>query len=186
MAATRINHPAFRAASLAVLALVALGALFLAAEARWLEALALAGLIALGIGFIAAEDRLPTVFDLLFVLAAAANMAGYVFTLWDDPVWFDEVVHAYTGFAGSAAIGWLLVRATRIEETRYGLRLIAVVTAIGIALGILWEIFEWAIGIIGTPLDTRRDLVMDSVGALAAGFWCAWVAGRLKDDGGRP
>lgn len=177
---SNLNHRGFLIASWIVLAVVAAGAAYLAFQARWFDALAMAGFVLLGVTFISTGDRLPRVFTFLFVVAALANTAGYVFDLWHGPVWFDEAVHAYTSFAGMAAIGWLLVRRTRLEESAHAWRLVLAVIAIGLVIGIAWEIFEWAIGIIGPWLDTRRDLVMDALGAVAAGLWCAWVAGRLK------
>lgn len=179
MNASRLNHRGFAIASWLVLAFVAVGALFLATRVRWFDALAMAGFVALGVAFLLNGRRLTSVFSLLFVLAALVNTAGYAFDLWHDPIWFDEVVHAYTSFAGMAAIGWLVVRGSALDGKSHASRLILSVTAIGLAIGVLWEIFEWAIGIIGTPFDTRRDLVMDTLGAVAAGVWCAWVAGRL-------
>lgn len=179
MSGSRLDYRGFAVASWLILALVAAAALLLAWLGRWFDTLAMGALVALGVVFLLNGRRLPGVFSLLFVVAALVNTAGYAFDVWHDPIWFDEVVHAYTSFAGMAAIGWLIVRGSVLDGKSSAWRLIVSVTAIGLAIGVLWEIFEWAIGIIGTRLDTRRDLVMDTLGAIAAGLWCAWVAGRL-------
>ena len=39
----------------------------------------------------------------------------------------------------------------------------------GLILGLVWEGFEWVIGIIGNQRDTVVDLAMDCLGAVMAG-----------------
>ena len=46
-----------------------------------------------------------------------------------------------------------------------------------LAMGLLWEGFEWVIGIIGSPRDTAVDLAMDVLGGLLAAAFCI-VVGR--------
>lgn len=98
----------------------------------------------------------------LLALAALINGAGYAFTLWHDRTAFDEAVHCYTSFAIVAAVGrYAFPRSSSLALIIFG-----------IAIGVGWEIFEWAIGIIGDPYDTMGDLLMDGLGAaLAAALW---------------
>ena len=113
----------------------------------------------------------------LLALAVLINVAGYGLGMWHDETLFDELVHFYTSFAGVAAIGrlalaneWLPRAASRP----------AVLLTIAVALGIIWEAFEYAIGIVGSRHDTLMDLAMDLTGATLAAVLIAWVAGRTK------
>lgn len=177
---TGLNSRAFSALSYALLAITALGAVYMATAGRWISAAGLVGFVALAVAFLLQRDRLPAIFSSLFVLAGLINAAGYAFNLWHNPVWFDELVHFYTSFTVVAAIGWLMFSRTGANAAGHSLRFVASVTGIGIVLGILWEVFEWAIGIIGTSADTVIDLVMDTLGAAAAGLFCASAAARER------
>ncbi len=158
------------------LLVIAFGAIRLAMLGRWVDALVFAALIVLAILFMAAKTGLPRIFTALFLVACAVNASGYVFTLWHEETAFDESVHAYTSFTVAAAAGWYLV--VRREVASDPLRQVAIITAIGLVLGLLWEVFEWAIGIIGSRRDTMIDVVMDTIGSVAAGAFCAWAASR--------
>lgn len=107
----------------------------------------MAGIVVLGVAFLMFRKRPPSIFTLLFILAGAINALGYVPTLWKDPLWFDEVVHAFTSFAVCAAIGWMALARMRIATKYRGWAFAASVAALGLMLGALWEGFEWLIGI---------------------------------------
>lgn len=117
-------------------------------------------------------------FGLLLALAALVNAAGYVLTLWHQDSAFDEATHFFTSFAVVAAIGWWLAGSTGLGSRRGSLFLSLL--AIGLALGFLWEMFEWAAGIVGSLRDTLIDLAMDSAGSAAAGALSVWIAGKLR------
>jgi hypothetical protein len=169
----------YRIISYVLLAATAGAAAYFAAAHDWYKAAALSGLALLGGAFIAAKTRLPSLFTLLFLLAALVNTSGYLFDLWKTPLWFDEFVHAFTSFTIAAAIGWVALARTRMRAEANGWKLTLAVTGIGLVLGIVWEVFEWIIGIIGSPADTVVDLIMDSIGALLAGIFAAWAG---KED----
>lgn len=171
-----LDRPSFRWISQAGLLLATAGAIYLGFQNRWFDAAGLAAVALLGTIFIAARDRLPTLFTLLFVTVGLINALGYVLTLWHEATAFDEIVHAFTSFTVCAASGWLLLSRTRLVSGDENVRLILAIAAIGLVLGLLWEGFEWIIGIIGGPRDTIMDLAMDMIGALAAGLFCAWAA----------
>lgn len=93
-------------------------------------------------------------------------------SLFASPVWFDEFVHVITPFAIVAALGWLLISCSdgypATSPTGYIVRIVL----LGIAIGLVWEGFEWLIGIIGSTHDTLIDLAMDSFGSLLAALFC--------------
>ena len=130
---------------------------------------------------------LHPLFGLLLTLAAIVNTAGYVFGLWHEQTPFDEIVHAFTAFAGMAAAGGMVLKPHL--QPRSGLFWRA--AAIALVIGLAWEAFEWAVGIIGDLRDTSIDLLMDVVGAVAAAALLLWLAHRLPDgeqsaDGAEP
>ena len=176
MARDMLERPSYRWISQILLLLAALGAIYYGFQSRWTSAAALGAVALLGTIFIAARDRLPTLFTLLFVVAALVNALGYVLTLWHEGTPFDEIVHGFTSFTVCAAAGWLLLGRTKLVSGGQTRRLVSAVAAIGLVLGLLWEAFEWMIGIIGGFEDTVVDLAMDMIGAIAAGLFCAWAA----------
>lgn len=172
---TGLDRSSFRIAAWAVAAVIAAAATLLAVRGSWVEAGATAALAALALFFLSARRRLPAVFSFLFVLAGAVNAAGYVAELWKTPSWFDEAVHAGTSFTVMAAIGWLMLARSHLWSSGSTLKFALAIGGIGLGLGLLWEVFEWVIGIIGSHWDTFMDLIMDTIGAVTAALFCAWA-----------
>lgn len=110
----------------------------------------------------------------IFMLNQLALEHYLYFFYW----WYDIMMH----FLGGLLIGGLAAwGALRFDgDARWGRVLIVTLVSIA-AVGIGWEIFEYATGqYIGQEsivLDTAVDLVMDVVGAVAA----AWSLYRLSD-----
>lgn len=175
-----LDHPVFHWLQLVLMAAAAAWAGWESLDGRFLEALAMAAVVGLGGVLLAAPDRFAALFRLALLAAAMVNAAGYLLQLWEPKGPFDELVHAFTSLAGCAGITWLLLGRTDLVSGRAQFRLVAVTVAIGIVVGIAWEVFEWAVGIIGERLDTISDLAMDAIGALGAGLFCAWIAGRRR------
>lgn len=96
----------------------------------------------------------------LLVSAGLLNLAGYLFSLWQEKIPFDELVHLYTTLAVVAAIGFALIRNGTKTEPR-----LPTFLAAGVLLGLAWEGFELLVGMIGSVRDTIVDLIMDVVGA---------------------
>ncbi|HET6568954.1 MAG TPA: hypothetical protein VFG50_13400 [Rhodothermales bacterium] len=114
-------------------------------------------------------------------VAIAANAAGYLFNLWDTPIWFDEVVHGYTLFALTFLLAVTLYRFLS-EQPGHGLLIVLAIVALGLAIGALWEVYEWGRDqmtgrntILG-KYDTIIDLVMDTLGSLIAALLSRYVA----------
>ena len=178
-----IDRRAFGWLTVAAALLAAGGAIHYLLDQRWLDAAAL-GAIAL-FGALAAERKwLPSLLALLLVLAGLVNVLGYVLTLWHEQTSFDEIVHAFTSFAGCSAVTWLVIGRTAALGVGHPTAIVLVSAAIGLVLGLSWEAFEWSIGIIGDARDTWMDLAMDMIGALSAGLLCAWAAARKEDGAG--
>lgn len=175
-----LDNNGLRYAAYALTAASLVAAVWLALLGKWYEAAIMAGFVVAAVVFGRSRDRLPSVFTFLFTLAAAINAAGYVLELWDSPVWFDEAVHVFTPFAVVAAIGWLMVKrgdtAADVRPWRY----IGKILLIGFSIGVLWEGFEWAIGIVGSLRDSVIDLVMDMIGAALAAAFCFVAAGSER------
>lgn len=107
-------------------------------------------------------------------IAVIANIAGYAFNLYTQFWWFDKVLHGYTMFAITllVALGAFGIVLKGQREHKFLLALLII--AIGIAIGALWEVAEWAFdqvssgNVIQGKFDTITDLIVDTVGAIVA------------------
>lgn len=112
-------------------------------------------------------------------VALLANVAGYWFNLYEQFVWFDEVLHAYTMFAITLFLALVLYNVVLTGVQHHPLALVLVIAGIGLALGTLWEIGEWGYDQLVQPniilgkTDTIYDLILDTGGALLAGALAA-------------
>jgi hypothetical protein len=132
--------------------------------------------------------NLPRVYDLSLTLAMALQGFGEVWGLYDRFVRFDDLVHVTLPLLTSPVVYIALARLDVVPDPRDETHAkhyvgIAVVTAaLGIAIGALWEIWEWRSDAwFGTRLsegndDTNGDLVRDTIGALlGAALLVAWA-----------
>jgi hypothetical protein len=177
-----LDDPSLTRWTWAVLALLLAATAFLTIQGRWLGVAVLGGTVACSVAFIRLQHRLPRLFNLLFVLAGAVNAVAYGFDLWDRIGVYDEFVHFYITFAVAAAFGYLAFHRPYLSDADRLWRFVAVVAAFGFGVGVLWEVFEWAIGMIGDRVDTIVDLVMDTLGGAAAGLFCAWAINRRRGE----
>ena len=146
-------------------------------------------LAALGaITLLARLVNLPRVYDLSLTVGMALQGFGETFGLYDEFVRFDDLVHFTLPMLTAPVIYIALARLDVVPDPRDETHLqhyvgIAVVTAaLGIAIGALWEIYEWRSDAwFGTALsegndDTNGDLVRDTLGSLVgAGLLVAWA-----------
>jgi hypothetical protein len=157
-------------------ALLAILVIAAAVQGKWLNALGLAFFLITSFVFVVRDDKLPTLFDFLFVLAALLNSTGWVWNLFSIPSLYDEIVHAYTTFAITLALSFLVYSSVLNISRNHTLSYLVTIPSFGISTGALWEIAEWSAGrILSTEViesldDTINDLVMDSLGAGLSAF----------------
>ena len=162
-------------------ALLAIFVIFAAMQGNWSNALALALFLIASFIFVVRDDKLPTLFDFFFVLAALLNATGWVWSLFGMPGPYDEIVHAYTTFAITLALSFLVYSSMLNVFRNHTLLYLVTITSFGIAIGALWEVTEWSAGkILSTEViesldDTIIDLVMDSLGAGLAALISLWA-----------
>ncbi len=170
-----------------VLRLVILGgAVGYAATGRSGAAALLAGLGA--VTLVARAVNLPRIYDLSLTLAMALQGFGETFGLYDEFVRFDDLVHFTLPMLTAPVVYIALARLDVVpdprDEThaRHYVGIAVVTAAIGIAIGALWEIWEWRSDAwFGTQLsesndDTNGDLVRDTIGSLiGAALLVVWA-----------
>ncbi len=174
-----VRSPLYRSLLLALRGLLCLLLAALVILGDLTAALIVAVFLALSFAHLLRSDRRPTVFDVLFALAALVGALGYAFDLFGEVVPYDEMTHAFTTFSVSLAF-YFLFYGGAVPERR-AVALGTSVFTLGVTVGAYWEIFEWFFVGHYTMADTIGDLLVDSAGALAA----ALVALALRRSGDR-
>ncbi len=88
--------------------LLALAIVVAVYQGKWQGVLTLTCFLLGALVFVALENRLPTLFDFLFVLAALLNAGGWVWDLFYLPGPYDEITHAFTTFSVTLALSFLV------------------------------------------------------------------------------
>ena len=110
----------------------------------------------------------------LAALAVAANVAGYAFDLYAWAWWFDRVLHAGTILALTFWLALLVCARALHPELGRGALAVLLLASVGVALGAVWEVAEWAADlvlpgdVIKGKYDTILDVIMNTIGAVAA------------------
>ena len=124
---------------------------------------------------------LPRPYDLGFLVAMTLTGWGDALGLYDRFPRYDNVVHFLVPAAIAPIVYILLARADALpdlrdrSERRHHVGVFLVTLALGLAIGAVWEIFEWCSDrLFGSHLalgesDTIGDLVADGCGALFGG-----------------
>lgn len=144
-------------------------------QGNWLGALTLAFFLIASSAFTILDDRLPTLFDFLFVVAALVNAGGWVWGLFYQPGPYDEIAHAFTTFSITLALSFLVYRSMLTVFRSHPILYVLTIASFGISIGAIWEIFEWLIKVINDIDDTIIDLVMDALGAIIAALVSLWA-----------
>jgi hypothetical protein len=140
--------------------------------------------------------NLPRVYDLAFVLAASLQAWGEALGLYDSIAWFDNVVHFTVPFLGAPVLYIAMARLDVVPDprdettTQHYVGIFIVAFALGVAVGGLWEIVEWASDrLFGSELqidndDTVGDLMADTAGALCGAIllvcWARYGWGSVR------
>ena len=168
------NWHGYRVAAWVGQALLAAAMLWELVQGEWLPVASLAGFLIVSFLFVAFERKLPTLFDLIFVIAALINAGGWAWDLYNKPGLYDEIAHFYTIFAITLATGYMLFDELMTTFYKHKLLFIITIASLGIALGALWEVVEWSADfftpkqIVSGLFDTITDIILDSLGALLA------------------
>jgi hypothetical protein len=118
---------------------------------------------------------LPRRLDAAPVLATLISSPGYGLNWFYGVNPYDEVVHLLSGaLAGAVFLGLLMAD----RKPRRSAQLVLAATGFGLALGIGWEMFEWAAGLIGDWTDTWTDVLLTASGAAIAAALPGWRQGR--------
>jgi hypothetical protein len=170
-----------------VLRLVILaGAAVYAVDGQWGSAVLLAALGS--VTLVGRLVNLPRLYDLALTLGMVLQGFGETLGLYDQFVRFDDLVHFTLPMLTAPVVYIALARLDVVPDPRDETHLqhyvgIGVVTAaLGIAVGALWELFEWRSDAwFGTALsedndDTNGDLFRDTLGSLVgAGLLVVWA-----------
>jgi hypothetical protein len=140
--------------------------------------------------------QLPRAYDACFVVALALQAIGEALGAYDAIPWFDNVVHFSLPFFLAPTLYIALARADVVPDpkdhttTHHYVGIFVVAFALGVALGGLWEIWEWVSDhTLGSSLqlgndDTIGDLVADSAGAAAGALllvcWARYGWGSVR------
>jgi hypothetical protein len=139
---------------------------------------------------------LPRPYDFAVVLALALQAWGEALGLYDSIEWFDNVVHFSLPFFLAPTIYIALARADVVPDPkdssrgRHYVGIFVVTLALGVAIGGLWEIWEWVSDhSFGSSLqlgldDTVGDLVADTAGSLCGALllvcWARYGWGSVR------
>lgn len=114
----------------------------------------------------------------LLAVGLLASAASSLFALYDKLWWFDEVLHLELPLALSLLIGLYGYGVVLTGARDHGLLLVLAIAGLGISLAAVWEVWEWIYDQLVMPnailgkTDTIIDMVMGTVGSLAAGYVC--------------
>ena len=147
--------------------LLAIATAIVFVRAGWQAGIILLGFLVASFIFVLKERQLPTLFDLLFVIAALLNAGGWI-GLFYQPGPYDEITHAFTTFSITLALSFLVYQPMLPLFRSHRWLYILTIISFGIAIGALWEVFEWVTATINSLDDTIVDLIMDAIGAVAA------------------
>jgi hypothetical protein len=132
--------------------------------------------------------NLPRAYDLAFMVAVTLQAWGEALGAYDALPWFDNVAHFSLPFFLAPTLYIALARADVVPDpkdsahARHYIGIFVVAFALGVALGGLWEIWEWVSDhALESELqlgldDTVGDLVADTAGALCgAALLVCWA-----------
>lgn len=139
----------------------------------WTGTVSLGVFFAASLAFLMMQDRKPSLVSVMVVTAAVINAFGWAWNLFHQFVWYDELVHSFTGFAGMTALNYIAWSCGSFPQAGTTAFIVKAVVW-GLGLGIPWEVIEFFVLNISW-LDTLIDLVLDTVGAAIGGWFASWT-----------
>jgi hypothetical protein len=140
--------------------------------------------------------QLPRAYDACLVTALTLQAGGEALGAYDSISWFDNLAHFSLPFFLAPTLYIALARADVVPdpkddtETRHYVGIFVITFALGVALGGIWEIWEWVSDrSFGSSLqlgldDTVGDLVADTAGsacgALLLVCWARYGWGSVR------
>jgi len=134
--------------------------------------------------------------DITFGVVALIAVWSSVLDIYITTPWWDLPVHLLTNGLCAALLYILLVRFEVVADAatlpRPVLSTVVLTTSLGLALGVVWEIFEWVGHTFLDPAiyvgytDSIGDLVWGGAGALLAGIAMPFLAGPAASATPRP
>jgi hypothetical protein len=140
--------------------------------------------------------QLPRAYDAAFMVALTLQAVGEALGAYDALPWFDVVAHFSLPFFLAPTLYIALARADVVPDpkdastTRHYVGIFVVSFALGVALGGIWEIWEWVSDhSFGSSLqlgldDTVGDLVADTAGSLCGALllvcWARYGWGSVR------
>jgi len=178
------------------------------ATADALRALAVVGIVVAGIGWgplsglslavVAGAMLLPRLLelrpsvDIAFGVVVLVAVWSSVLGIYVTTRWWDLPVHFLTNGLCAALLYIVFVQFGILADAgtlpRPMLSAVVVTTALGLALGVLWEVFEWVGHTFLDPEifvgydDSIGDLVWGGAGALLAGCGMTYLTGPAPGD----
>ena len=126
------------------------------------------------------EDRknslLYTAFGLVALLGALHIFAILFYFYWSIG-WFDVLMHFLGGLSLGVLVFWVVFLSGFLVKKMPGnpYSAVFITFVMVLVIGVLWEVFEYVYDIAAEPheyvSDTIVDIIMDSFGALVAGFY---------------
>ena len=178
------------------------------ATADALRAVAVVGIVVAAVGWgplsgvslalVAAAMLLPRLLelrpsvDIAFGVVVLVAVWSSVLGIYVSTRWWDLPVHLLTNGLCAALLYIVLVQFGVVADAstlpRPMLSAAVVTTALGLSLGVLWEVFEWLGHTFLDPeifvgyTDSIGDLVWGGAGALLAGCGMTYLTGRPTGD----
>jgi len=132
--------------------------------------------------------RVRASFDIAFGIVVLVAVWSSVLEIYITTRWWDVPMHLLTNGLWAAVVYISLVRLGVIADAatlpRPMLSAAVMTTALGLSLGVIWEIWEWIghtyidEGILVGYADTVGDLFWGGVGALLAGLFIPFLTNR--------
>lgn len=168
-----LDRRAYRILAWIGIAFIAAATVVVMLRGDWSGVAVLGAFLLASIALVAFEDRLPSLFDLLFVIAAMVNGAGWIWNLYKSVLGYDEFAHFFTTFAVALALGYLVLYVMREHFRAHRVHYAVIIISFGVTLGAWWEVFEWVI--LAKLTDPVGDIIVDTLGAVLAALLAVWA-----------